>query len=121
MAGSDFPSDFDDDFEGSNNRPRVAIPQGGFVMPIAVLAAVGLGGFVFWQLSQGRARVEQARLTDPVEDATAVISTQGVPPPPQAAFADPEPPPVELPPVIMQLSRSQQKRLPPQISTGKHV
>ena len=103
MAGSDFPSDFDDDFEGSNNRPRVAIPQGGFVMPIAVLAAVGLGGFVFWQLSQGRARVEQARLTDPVEDATAVISTQGVPPPPQAAFADPEPPPVELPPVIMQL------------------
>ncbi len=103
MAGSDFPSDYDDDFGGSNNRPRVAIQQRGFVMPLAVLAAVGLGGVVFWQLSQGRARVEQARLTDPVEDSTAVISTEGVPPPPQVAFVDPEPPPVELPPVVMAL------------------
>ncbi len=103
MAGSDFPSDFDADFVGSSNRPRVAIPQSGFVMPLAVIAAVGLGGVVFWQLSQGRARVEQARLTDPVETSTAVISTADVPPPPQVVFAAPEPPPVEQPPVVMAL------------------
>jgi type IV secretion system protein VirB10 len=103
MAVSDFPSDYDDDYDGSGKRPRVAIRERSYVMPLAVLAAVGLGGVVFWQLSQGRTRVEQSRLTDPIEGSTEMISTEGVPPPPLIQVSEPVPSPVELPPVVMAL------------------
>jgi hypothetical protein len=44
--------------------PQVAIAGRSWVVPVMVLAALGLGALVFLQLSQGRVRLEQARLTD---------------------------------------------------------
>jgi type IV secretion system protein VirB10 len=64
-----------------NETPEVAIRGGDWVLPMAIAAALGLGGVVFWQLNENRTRQEQARLTDPVQDAQP-ISISDVPPPP---------------------------------------
>jgi type IV secretion system protein VirB10 len=105
MAISNSPQDSNDDYDANARRPRVAIPNQGFALPLAVIAALGLGGVVFWQLSQGRERADQALLTDPINDPTAVISTQGVPPPPVFSqpdpMAEPAPPVIEQPPLLM--------------------
>ena len=105
MTSSDFSSDADDAFEANNRRPRVAIPNQGFVLPLAITAALGLGAAVFWQLSQGRERLEESRLTDPIEDAQNLISTEGVPPPPEVYPLEqmPEPGPslIQEPPVML--------------------
>ena len=105
MTSSDFSSDADDAFEANNRRPRVAIPNQGFVLPLAITAALGLGAAVFWQLSHGRERLEESRLTDPIEDAQNLISTEGVPPPPEVYPLEqmPEPGPslIQEPPVML--------------------
>jgi len=105
VTSSDFSSDADHAFEANNRRPRVAIPNQGFVLPLAIAAALGLGGAVFWQLSQGRERLEEGRLTDPIEDSENLISTEGVPPPPEVYQLEqmPEPGPtlIEESPVML--------------------
>lgn len=70
----------------SDDRPQVAIRPQPFVIPLVVLIALALGVIVFWQLSSGRERAAQQRLTDPSAAASA-IETRDLPPP--AAPADP--------------------------------
>jgi type IV secretion system protein VirB10 len=105
MANANFPSDANEDFDDTARRPRVAIPNQSFGLPLAIAAALGLGGVVFWQLSQGREALQQARLTDPVTEPTAEISTEGVPPPPVLLQSEPgpalAPAPVEQPPMVL--------------------
>ncbi|MFZ4071431.1 MAG: TrbI/VirB10 family protein [Caulobacterales bacterium] len=77
--------------------PQVAIAERGWVVPVMVLAALGLGALVFLQLSQGRERQEQARLTDPAPGAAAAISTADLPPPAPIVAPPPIAPPVAEP------------------------
>lgn len=90
----------------NGGAPRVSMPANRWVMPLAFGSALVLGGAVFLALSQGRARVEAASLTDPAPDSTPIIGLDNVPPPPDmAAYAGPPidmaaappPPPVVVP------------------------
>lgn len=74
--------------------PQVAITPRAWVVPAMVAAALALGGLVFWQLSQGRVRQEQARLTDPSPNAAPPISSADLPPP--ASLPPPEPAPIAV-------------------------
>jgi type IV secretion system protein VirB10 len=64
----------------------VAIRPQPWVIPLVVIASLALGGMVFWQLSAGRERAAEQRLTDPSRGAPA-IGAQDLPPP--AAPVDP--------------------------------
>ncbi|MFZ4602128.1 MAG: TrbI/VirB10 family protein [Caulobacterales bacterium] len=77
--------------------PQVAIRPQPWAIPLMVVAALALGGVVFWQLSQGRERAAQERLTTPSRDAPR-SGSQDLPPP--AAPADP--PPVFQPEPVFQ-------------------
>jgi type IV secretory pathway VirB10-like protein len=85
--------------------PQVAITPRGWVIPVMVIAALALGGIVFWQLSQGRLRQEEARLTDPSPNAAPAISTADLPPPAVApptapiVLAEAPPPPAPMVPL----------------------
>jgi type IV secretory pathway VirB10-like protein len=76
--------------------PQVAIAGRSWVVPVMVLAALGLGALVFLQLSQGRVRLEQARLTDPSPAAAPAINSADLPAPAPLP-APPIAPPVEEP------------------------
>jgi type IV secretion system protein VirB10 len=86
-------ANFRDRLNEDDERPRVALPPRGWVLPLAILVCVGLGLLVFWQLNANRLRVEQAQLTDPAPGAKPIIGLQDVPPPPVAAVEPPAPPP----------------------------
>jgi type IV secretory pathway VirB10-like protein len=78
--------------------PRVAIRQRAWVIPVVIAIALALGGLVFWQLSQGRERLANARLTDPAANAKPIIGTQDLPAPARA----PDPAPVLQPEPVFQ-------------------
>jgi type IV secretion system protein VirB10 len=65
-----------------DETPSVAMPSRPWVLPMGLGAAVLLGGVVFWQLSDNRARIEEARLTDPLPGIEPSINLDGVPPAP---------------------------------------
>jgi type IV secretory pathway VirB10-like protein len=65
-----------------DETPAVAMPARRWVMPMAILAAVLLGGLVFWQLSASRGRIDEARMTDPAPDAQPINGSESIPPPP---------------------------------------
>jgi type IV secretion system protein VirB10 len=88
MSSTDFRSRVDD-----GERPTVALPARGWVLPVAIVACVGIGGLVFWQLTSNRLRTEQAALTEPAPDSKPILGTQDLPPPQLAAAPEPAPPP----------------------------
>jgi type IV secretion system protein VirB10 len=75
----------------------------GFGLAVGLAVAVGLGGLVFMQLSSGRERAQEERLTDANRTAPP-IGSEVTPPPPnifaqagtpiEMLVADPQPPPV---------------------------
>lgn len=71
-----------------DETPEVAIRGTDWVLPMAIAAAVALGGVVFWQLNENRTRQEQARMTDPVQNAPQV-SMADVPPAPDVSNLSP--------------------------------
>lgn len=86
MTGEpDLPRGPDDDF-----RPRVAARSSPLPVILAVVAAAGLGGVVFWQLSATRSANEARRA------AEAEAATQPPAPPPVEAAAPPTLPPIDL-------------------------
>lgn len=74
-------------------RPRVASPQTIWPLLLGLVAAIGLGGVVFWQLSSNRLQLEEASLVaePPPVPAPTPVTTAELPPPIAAA-----PPPVSL-------------------------
>lgn len=92
MANDHPHSPFSRGAGGDDRPPQVAIRPQPWAIPAMVLAALALGGLVFWQLSAGRERAAQQRLTDPAQDAPA-IGARDLPPP-----ATPIDPPLVLQP-----------------------
>lgn len=90
--------------------PRVGVNSSLWPVAFGVVGALGLGTVIFLQLSANRTAIEQARMTDPVENAVP-LSNAGIPPapdmsqympPPEPSLGVPdpvpEPPPVEQAP-----------------------
>ena len=58
-----------------DETPRVAMPARRWVVPLGVAGALAMGALVFWQLNANRARVDTARMTDPVATSEPAIGT----------------------------------------------
>jgi type IV secretion system protein VirB10 len=105
--------------------PRVAGNSTLWPVAFGIVGALGLGTVVFLQLNANRARIDEAKLTDPVP--AAAMSTVGVPPPPDMSqynqptaepvlIPDPEPEPlvdvqVAPPPVAPGITQAEMDRL----------
>jgi type IV secretion system protein VirB10 len=68
--------------------PRVGMQGQPVLLVLGLVAAIGLGGVVFWQLNANRERIEESRLTDPAPGPA--LEAQPLPPPP--SFLPPPPP-----------------------------
>jgi type IV secretory pathway VirB10-like protein len=106
--------------------PRVAGNPSLWPVAFGIVGALGLGTVVFLQLNSNRARIEEAKLTDPVPVA-APMSTAGVPPAPDMSqytqpqqpepvlIPDPEPEPLQVqappPPVAPGQTQAELDRL----------
>jgi type IV secretion system protein VirB10 len=78
--------------------PRVRVPQRPWMVAVWMVAALALGGVVFWQLNANRLRVAETRMTDPTTDSAPIISSAEAPEPGDIipisdGFAETEPPP----------------------------
>lgn len=100
--------------------PRVGVNSSLWPVAFGVVGALGLGTVIFLQLSANRTAIEQARMTDPVENAVP-LSSAGVPPPPDVSqymqqpapsLGVPDPAPEPPPPA------EQQPPPPPQQAPG---
>ena len=70
-------------FGDDDATPQVAMRPRPWVVPLGVAGALLIGALVFWQLNANRARVDDARLTDPAPNAQQdAIGLENVPPPP---------------------------------------
>ncbi|MDX2237101.1 MAG: type IV secretion system protein VirB10 [Hyphomonadaceae bacterium] len=64
-----------------DDSPQVAMPSRPWVAPLGFIGALALGGLVFWQLSENRTRMDDARLTDPAPGSQPIMGLEGVPAP----------------------------------------